>query len=134
MSADDLGRIMNVKMIRGSRDLAGREVKFGEIEALVRDCIDDPSPIGVRDAVILGLLFICGLRRNEIASLNVEQYNACEAVIRVIGKGNKERQVYPDTGTRAALADWLKARGAFDGPLLLAENKSGIINYQNGRL
>ena len=34
----------------------------------------------------------------------------------------------------AALADWLKARGAFDGPLLLAVNKGGIINYKNRRL
>ena len=54
MSADDLGRIMNVKMIRGSRDLAGREVKLGELEALVRVCIDNnQSPIGCRDALIL---------------------------------------------------------------------------------
>ena len=134
MSADDLGRIMNVKMIRGSRDLAGREVKLGELEALVRVCIEGESPIGCRDALILGLLYICGLRRTEVASLNDESIDIDSQVIKVIGKGNKERQVYPDIGTMAALADWLRARGAFDGPLLLAVNKSGVINYQNGRL
>ena len=72
MSADDLGRIMNVKMVRGSRDLAGREIKLGELESLVRACIEDKTPAGVRDAVIVGLLYICGLRRMEVASLNVQ--------------------------------------------------------------
>ena len=78
MSADQLGRIMNVKMIRGSRDLAGREVKLGELEALVRVCVDDETPTGARDAVVLGLLYICGLRRMEVASLDVQQYNAAD--------------------------------------------------------
>ena len=35
---------------------------------------------------------------------------------------------------QAALADWLSARGKFDGPLLLAVRKSGTIDYKNGRL
>ena len=113
MTADQLGRIMNVKMIRGSRVLAGREVKLGELEALVRDCVEDDSPIGCRDALILGLLYICGLRRTEVASLDVESIAIDNQVIKVIGKGNKERQVYPDTGTMAALGDWLTARGEF---------------------
>ena len=134
MSADQLGRIMNVKMIRGSRGLAGREVKLGELEALVRVCVDDESAAGARDAVVLGLLYICGLRRMEVASLDVQQYDREEGVIKVIGKGNKERQVYPDTGTQAALKDWLDHRGEFDGPLLLAIRKNGVVDYQNGRL
>lgn len=134
MSADDLGRIMNVKMIRDSRDLAGREVKLGELEALVRVCVEDDSAAGARDATILGLLYICGLRRMEVATLDVQQFNVDEFVIRIIGKGNKERLVYPDTGTQAALADWLKVRGEFEGPLLLAIRKNGAIDYRNGRL
>ena len=57
-----------------------------------------------------------------------------DGLIRVIGKGNKERLVYPDTGTQAALADWLTVRGEFDGPLLLAIRKNGAVDYQNSRL
>ena len=134
MTADQLGRIMNVKMIRGSRDLAGREVKLGELEALVRVCVDDETAAGARDAVVLGLLYICGLRRMEVASLDVQQYDATDGIIRVIGKGNKERLVYPDTGTQAALKDWLACRGEIEGPLLLAIRKNAAIDDRNGRL
>ncbi len=125
---------MNVKMVRGRRHLAGREIKLGELESLVRACIEDKTPAGVRDAVILGLLYICGLRRMEVASLNVEDYSPPERTIHVIGKGNKERLAYPDAGTRAAISDWLDERGQFEGPLLLQVRKNGVINYQNGRL
>ncbi len=134
MSADDLGRIMNVKMIRGSRDLSGREVKLGELEAIVRACREDESPAGARDASIIGLLYICGLRRMEVATLDRERYQEAEQVIKVVGKGNKERLVYPDEGTQAALADWLSIRGDFEGPLVLQVRKNGAINYANGRL
>jgi integrase/recombinase XerD len=129
MTADDFGRIRNVKMIRGSRDLAGRE-----IQALVRTCQAHDGPAGSRDIVIIGLLYICGLRRAEVASLNVESYDADEHLIKVIGKGNKERVVFPDSGTRDAMADWLDVRGHFDGPLLLAILKNGQIRYDNGRM
>ena len=134
MTADDFGRIRNVKMIRGSRDLAGREIALGEIEALVRVCQVHESPAGIRDIVIFGLLYICGLRRAEVANLNVQSYKSDEGVIRVIGKGNKERPVFPDSGTRDAIADWLDIRGHFDGPLLLAVQKNGQIRYDNGRM
>ena len=134
MSADQLGRIMAVKMVRGYRDLAGREVKLGELEALTKVCVQDESAAGARDAVILGLLYICGLRRMEVAALDVEKYDADEGTIRVIGKGNKERPVFPDNGTKLAIADWLDIRGPFDGPLLLAVRKNGVLDYKNGRL
>lgn len=134
MTADDLGRIMNVKMIRGSRDLAGREVRLGELESIVRACRNDEGPAGARDATIIGLLYICGLRRMEVAAINRENYEDGEQIIRVIGKGNKERLVYPDKGTQAAITDWLAVRGDFEGPLLLQVRKNSKINYENGRL
>ena len=125
MSADDFGRIKNVKMIRGSRNLAGREIALGEIESLVRTCQATEGPAGIRDIVIIGLLYICGLRRAEVSSLNVESFDVEAGIIKVIGKGNKERVVFPDSGTRDAIADWLDVRGHFDGPLLLAVLKNG---------
>ena len=134
MSADDFGRIKNVEMIRGSRTLAGREIALGKIESLVHACQATESPAGIRDIVIIGLLYMCGLQRAEVASLNVESYDAEEGIIKVIGKGNKERLVLPDSGTRDVIADWLNVRGHFDAPLLLAILKNGQIRYDNGRM
>ena len=129
MSADDFGCIKNVKMIRGSRDLAGCEIALVEIEALVQVCQAHESPARIRNIVIIGLLYICGLRRAEVASLNIKSYDADESVIKVIGKRNKERPVFLDAGTRDAIADWLDVRGQFDGSLLLAVQKNGQIHY-----
>jgi site-specific recombinase XerC len=56
-------------------------------------------------------LYICELRRAEVASLNVESYDVNEGVIKVIGNGNKERPVFPDLATCDAIADWLDFRG-----------------------
>lgn len=69
-----------------------------------------------------------------MASLNVESFDKDEGIIKVIGKGNKERLVFPDSGTRDAIDDWLDVRGHFDGPLLLAVLKNGQIRYDNGRM
>ncbi len=43
------------------------------------------------------------------------------------GKGRRQRVVYPDPGTRDALADWLELRGTEPGPLFLPINKGGRI-------
>jgi len=45
-------------MIRSSRNLAGREIALGEIDSLVRTCRATKGPAGIRDIVIIGLLYI----------------------------------------------------------------------------
>ncbi len=100
MSADDFGRIKNVKMMRGSRDLAGREIMLGEIDALVRVCQAHEGPAGIRDIVIIGLLYICGLRRAEVASLNVESYNVDDGIIKSSAKATRSA-LYSRTPARA---------------------------------
>ena len=99
----------------------------GEFNALLSACAQDWSRAGVRDAVILGLAVRCGLRRAEIASLEIADYNQIEQTIMVKGKGNKTRVVHVAPGVDVVLADWLAVRGATPGRLLLAVNKGGRI-------
>ena len=61
-----------------------------------------------RDYCILCIFLNCGLRISEIVSLNVSDYHA--DALRIIGKGNKERVVYLNDGTKRAVADWLAIR------------------------
>jgi site-specific recombinase XerD len=49
----------------------GRSFTPGELHALLRVCVDDPRPGGVRDAAILAILYNAGLRRDELAALEV---------------------------------------------------------------
>lgn len=120
MDRDEMLNIQDVAMLRVHRLPAGREVRIGELEAIIRACREDRHPAATwRDIAVLGFLYICGLRRFEIASIDVEHYDRATETLRVIGKGNKERLSFPDPGTHAAVERWLEHRGEFDGPLLV---------------
>lgn len=54
---------------------------------------DNDSSSGVRDRAILEVLYSCGLRVSELVGLNWEDIDANLEVVRVNGKGNKERIV-----------------------------------------
>ena len=130
LSGDDLARLNSVKMSPGSRLPAGRYVPNGEILALVQHCEQDSSPAGIRDIALIGLLCVCGLRRDEISRLTVDHYDRQDNSLKFIGKRNKEREAFPDAGTQAALLDWLRIRGDWDGPLFCPVLKSGRILFR----
>lgn len=54
---------------------------------------DVGDPLGLRDRTMLELLYATGLRVTELVSLQLEQINSRLGVIRVVGKGDKERLV-----------------------------------------
>lgn len=127
ISTDDYMRAISVKAIPGSKpeQAAGRALAPGEFAALLRVCASDKSAAGVRDAAILGLGVLGGLRRAEIAGLQVEQYR--DGVLWVTGKRNKTRTVPVASGVDDVLADWMHMRSDVPGPLFLAINKGGRI-------
>lgn len=127
MSADDLQRIRDVRPVRGERLPAGRALTLGELAALMDACAKDAGPAGVRDAAIIGLLYAGGLRRAEVAALKSGDYNPETGELLVLGKGNKQRNIWIDNGAADALADWLEVRGGEGQNLFLAINKGGRI-------
>lgn len=73
--------------------------------------LDQPfpkTPAGQRDHAILEALYGCGLRVSELCGLDLRRVMLDEQVLRVVGKGDKER-VVPIVGTAArALDDYLE--------------------------
>lgn len=63
-----------------------------EIEALL-EAPDTKKPIGIRDRAMLELMYATGLRVTELVELELANCNLNQGVLRVIGKGNKERLV-----------------------------------------
>jgi integrase/recombinase XerC len=78
---------------------------------------DASHPLGRRDRAILELFYASGLRLSELVGLDLEDVNLASRVVRVMGKGRKERLVPFNTSTEAALRAWLKDWGTYaDGP------------------
>lgn len=61
--------------------------------AAILDAPPADTPVGIRDAAILELLYACGLRVSELVGLDLDRVDLPGLVVRVIGKGNKERRV-----------------------------------------
>ena len=63
-----------------------------EVEKLLAEK-DDASPVEIRDRALLELLYACGLRISEAVGLDTDDMDLDEALVRVVGKGDRERQV-----------------------------------------
>jgi tyrosine recombinase XerC len=73
---------------------------------------DCSEPLGVRDRAILELFYASGLRLSELVGLDLEDVNLSARMVRVMGKGAKERLVPFNATTAASLKQWLSARAA----------------------
>jgi integrase/recombinase XerC len=70
---------------------------------------DDGSPVGLRDVAILELLYATGIRVGELCGLDVDDVDRERRLVRVFGKGRKERTVPYGVPADAALDHWLAA-------------------------
>lgn len=69
---------------------------------------DGSNPLGRRDRAILELFYASGLRLSELVGLNIDDVNLSGRIVRVLGKGRKERLVPFNRSTEKAIRDWLK--------------------------
>ena len=81
----------------------------GEMARLL-EMPDDSSPLGRRDRAILELFYASGLRLSELVGLGLEDVNLTSRVVRVLGKGGKERIVPFNHSAADAVRAWLKDR------------------------
>lgn len=93
-----------------------------EVEALL-EAPDISQPIELRDRAMLELLYASGLRVTELVTLQVGQLSLGQGVVRVMGKGSKERLV--PTGEEALA--WLRRYLGQGRPLLLGDKMSDVL-------
>ena len=96
---------------------------------------DRSKPLGMRDLAILEVLYSCGFRAGELGSLNVGDVDFEGRLVKVTGKGNKERIVPIGRKALTALKGYLETTGKWRGRReeLLPESPL-FINFRGGRL
>ncbi len=131
ISTDDYYKTRDTENIEVDTLPAGRDIPKGEIAALMEVCGNDLTNTGARDAAIIGVLVAAGLRRNEVAKLEVKDYDTETGKLLILhAKRGSERTTYLNNGAFDALADWLTIRGNEPGPIFLAINKGDNIQHK----
>lgn len=122
VDAETYHRAVDIKSVKGQKAAQaekGRHLDTGEVAALLTAAVDG-SQAGYRNAAMLAIGYACGLRRAELAGLDLSDFDPAVGTLTVrSGKGNKERVIPIENGTRAALEDWIHVRGDASGPIFL---------------
>ncbi|MDN0082921.1 tyrosine recombinase XerC [Crenobacter sp. SG2305] len=85
----------------------------------------EETTLTCRDRAMFELLYSSGLRLTELTRLDVEDVDLAEQLVRVSGKGNKERLVPLGKQAATALQRWLAERQAVQGEVALFTNRNG---------
>ena len=99
-----------------------------EVEALL-EAPDVTDPLGHRDRAMLEVLYATGLRVSELINLRIGQANLNQGVIRIVGKGDKERLIPLGEESQRWLQDFI------DGPrmeILLERQTDAIFPTRRG--
>jgi integrase/recombinase XerC len=111
-----------------------------EIERLI-ETPNAADPLGRRDRAILELFYASGLRLSELVAIDLEDVNLSERMVRVMGKGGKERLVPFNQSALGAIKAWMKDRAAILATRRLTANRKNkraqdplFINYRGTRL
>ena len=97
---------------------------------------DTSHALGRRDRAILELFYASGLRLSELVGVNLDDINLSSRIVRVMGKGRKERLVPFNKTAEGALRAWLKDWNALVQPAAPKKKKVDplFLNYQGSRL
>ena len=92
---------------------------------------DTTTPLGVRDAAWLELLYASGLRIGELVRIDIDDVELRAQLVKVHGKGSKQRIVPFGSAAANALRAWLAVRGELVSD---PDEKAFFVNYRGGRI
>jgi integrase/recombinase XerC len=140
LTPEDVGlRLVSPKARRTLPDVLAPEQARAVLEHAVRE---EPAageePAALRDALVLELLYASGIRVSELVGLDVDDVDRGRRLLRVLGKGRKERSVPYGVPAEAALDAWLtRGRPALatstSGPALLLGMRGGRLDQREAR-
>ena len=125
--ADIAGRLKSPKSGRSLPKVVSRD-SLGDIFENLGALATEDNPNGIRNLLAIEFLYATGCRVSELVGLNLEDIDFSRNILRVMGKGAKQRMVPFGTPAREALDRWLQiGRGQ------LFNEKSGQAIFINSR-
>ena len=85
---------------------------INEVESML-NAPDMSDKIGIRDAFILELLYVSGIRVSELVNIKINDIETSERRIKILGKGSKERYVLYGSRCQELLSKYIKVRNEF---------------------
>jgi integrase/recombinase XerC len=135
MTPEDVGqRLVSPRAHRTLPDVLAAD----QARAVVESAAGAEEPVGLRDALVLELLYASGIRVSELVGLDVDDVDRGRRLLRVLGKGRKERSVPYGVPAEAAVDAWL-TRGrpalatADSGPALLLGVRGRRLDAREAR-
>ncbi len=115
-----------------------RQSEASDLLDVAKVAADDDDPVHLRDRAMFELLYACGIRVGELVGLDVDDLDQGERVVRVIGKGDKERTVPYGGPAATALAEWIRSgrprlATARSGPALFLGRRGGRVDPRTVR-
>ena len=109
-----------------------RQLSVDEMDHLL-EMPDDSAPLGARDRAILELLYATGVRVSELTALDFEDLDLSEGMMRVRGKGRKERMVPVGSKAVQAVRKYLRRRSELE-PRPGRGEDALFLNFRGTRL
>jgi len=125
MSYEDFRRTGDLAHVRGDCLRPRKSVDTRNIEMLLAVTQGDQTLRGRRDLAILSVLYGVGLRRAELAHLDLSHVDGNRLMI--FGKGRKWRTAKLGQDAATALESWLLFRGTLPGALFFPVHRSGAL-------
>lgn len=114
---DPLALLQNPKLGR----FLPKTLSEHQVEALL-DAPDTQEPIQLRDKAMLEVLYATGLRVSELVGLRLGQLSTVQGVVRITGKGNKERLVPLGEEALSWIQEYLRT-----GRVMLLKQQSDVL-------
>ncbi|MGH3094942.1 MAG: tyrosine recombinase XerC [Streptosporangiales bacterium] len=130
VGADAGAALVAPKAHRGLPGVLGVDEVTAVLEAVA--AADNGTPVGMRDRAVLELLYATGIRVSELTGLDVDDVDQGRRVVRVVGKGDKERTVPVTVPAADAVERWCR-----DGRATLVTSRSGpalFLGVRGGRI
>ncbi|MGU3654786.1 tyrosine recombinase XerC [Mycolicibacterium sp. A43C] len=137
LGADPAARLQTPKSHRVLPAVLRQDQAIDAMEALSIGA-QQHDPLALRDRVIVELLYATGIRVSELCGLDVDDIDTARRLLRVLGKGNKERTVPYGEPAEDALTAWLQTgrpalATAHSGPALLLGARGGRLDQRQAR-